>query len=73
MVWVLVLLVRAVVEAVTECPVVNAAEPASPVWPGTSEPLHMIWRPGTLYKKVYFLVKKCHVMFIQNQTFKVKK
>lgn len=47
-VGVLVLLVRAVVEAVTERPVVNAAEPAPPVWPGTREPLHVVRRPGAL-------------------------
>lgn len=48
-VGVLVLLVRAVVEAVTERPVVNAAEPAPPIRPGTGEPLHVVRRPGALY------------------------
>ena len=56
MVGVLVLLVRAVVEAVTERPVVNAAEPAPPIRPGTGEPLHVVRRPGALWKQnmIYF-------------------
>jgi hypothetical protein len=32
-IWVLVLFIRTVIEAITESPVVNTSEPSSPVWP----------------------------------------
>lgn len=54
-VGVLVLLVRAVIEAVTERPIVNTAEPASPVRPGTCEPLHVVRRPRALWKPKWYI------------------
>ena len=53
MVRVLILLVRTVVEAVAERAVVNAAEPAAPVRPGTREPFHVVRGPGTLWQQKY--------------------
>ena len=53
-VWVLVLLVGAVVEAVAQRAVVNTPEPAAPVRPRTREPLHVVRRPGALCNTYLF-------------------